>query len=92
MQITHRDLERTVRDVLPSEADADHILARLWRRVEDVECAVLIFNHVHVKLRPLWRADAARHLAFSGSLGVHRDNRLFANLDSWANTGTFRYL
>lgn len=88
--ITHRDLEGTVRDVLPSKTDADDILARLRRRVEDVERAVLVFNNVHVELRPLGCAHTARHLAFPSSLGVHCDDCLFANLDSRANTGTLR--
>lgn len=87
---THRDLEGTVRDVLPSEANADDILARLRCRVEDVECAVLVFNNVHVELRPLGRAHATCHLPFPSSLGVHCDDCLFANLDGRANTSTLR--
>lgn len=79
-------MEGTVGDVLPSETDADDILARLWCRIEDVECAVLIFYNIHVKLRPFGRAHAACHFAFTGSLGVHSDDCLFANLDGWANT------
>lgn len=83
-------MERTVGDVLPSEADADHILARLRRRVEDVEGAVLVFDHVHVQLGALGRAHAARHLAFPGGLGVHLDDRLLADLDGGADTCAFR--
>lgn len=90
MHITHRDLEGTVRDVLPSKTDADDILARLRRCVEDVECAVFIFNNVHVKLCPLGCAHTACHLAFPSSLGIHCDDCLLANLDSWANTGALR--
>lgn len=86
MPITHRDLEGTVRDVLPSKADADDILARLRRRVEDVESAVLVFDNVHVELRPLGCAHTACHLSFPSSLGVHCDDCLFANLDGWADT------
>lgn len=88
MHITHRDLEGTVGDVLPSETDADDILARLRCRVEDVKCAVLIFYNINVKLCPLGRAHAACHFAFTSSLGVDSDDCLFANLDGWANTST----
>lgn len=88
MYITHRDLEGTVGDVLPSEADADDVLAGLRRRVEDVERAVLILYDIHVKLRPLRRAHAACHLAFPSSLGVHCDDGLLTNLDGRTNTGT----
>lgn len=80
MHITHRDLEGAVGDVLPSKTDADDILARLRRRVEDVECAVLVFNDVHVELRPLWGAHAAGHLAFPSSLGIHCDNCILGGL------------
>lgn len=90
MHITHRDLEGTVGDVLPSKADADDILARLRRRVEDVERAVFIFHNVHVELGPLGRAHAARHLPFSGGFGVHRDDGLLSDLYGWANTGTLK--
>lgn len=86
--ITHRDLEGTIRDVLPSKTDADDILARLWRCVENVKRAVLVFNNVHVKLGPLRSAHAARHLAFPGGLCVHRDDCLLPNLDCWANTSS----
>lgn len=86
MHITHRDLEGTVRDVLPSKTDADDILARLRGRVEDVKRAVLIFNDIHVELRPLGCAHAACHLALSSRLGIHCNDCLFANLDRWANT------
>lgn len=88
--MTHRDLEGTVGDVLPSKADADDILARLRRRVEDVKRAVFIFHDVHIQLRPLGRDHAARHLAFPGGLGVNCDDRLLADLDSRANAGAFR--
>lgn len=90
LHITHRDLEGTVRDVLPSKTDADDILARLRRCVEDVKRAVLIFNNVHVELGPLGGAHAACHLAFPSSLCVHCDDCLFTNLDCWANTGALR--
>lgn len=86
MHMTHRDLEGTVGDVLPSKTNADDILARLRRSVKDVECAVFVFNNVHVKLRPLGRAHTARHLAFPSSLGVDCDDCLLTNLDGWANT------
>lgn len=90
LHITHRDLEGTVRDVLPSKTDADDILARLRRCVEDVKRAVLIFNNVHVELGPLGGAHAACHLAFPSSLCVHCDDCLFTNLDCWANTSALR--
>lgn len=83
-------MEGTVRDVFPSKTDADDILARLRRRVEDVKRAVLIFNNVHVELRALRCAHTACHLAFPSSLGVHCDDCLFANLDRWANAGAFK--
>lgn len=90
LYITHRDLEGTVRDVLASKTDTDDILARLWRCIEDVKCAVLIFDNIHIKLGPLRGAHTARHLAFPSCLCVHCDDCLFTDLDSWANTGTLR--
>ena len=88
--LTHRDLEGTVRDVLSSETDTDDILSRLRGRVEDVKCAILILNNIHIELCPLWRAHTARHLAFPSSFSIHCDDCLFADLDCWANTGTLR--
>lgn len=90
MCITHRDLEGAVRDMLPSKADADDILARLWCCVEDVKCAIFIFNNVNVELCPLRCAHTACDLAFPSSLGINCDDCLFANLDCWTNTRTLR--
>lgn len=90
MHITHRDLEGAVRDVLASKTDADDILARLRCCVEDVECAVLVFDNVHIELRPLGRTHTACHLAFPSSLGVHCDDGLFADLDSWTNASALK--
>lgn len=89
LHITHRDLEGAVGNVLSSETHADDVLAGLRRRVEDVKCPILVFHHVHVQLRPLGRAHAARHLSFSSSLGVDRNDRLLADLDSWADASAF---
>lgn len=86
LHTTHRDLEGTVGDVLPSETDTDDILARLWRRVEDVKCAVLVFNNINIELGTLRRDHTARHLAFPRCLGINCDDGLLANLDSWSNT------
>lgn len=85
---THRHLEGTVGDMFASKPDTDHILARLWRRVEDVKGTVLVFHHVHIEFSPLGRAHAAGHLAFPSSLCINRDNCLFTNLDGWADAST----
>lgn len=90
MNVTHRDLEGTVRDVLPSKTHADDILARLRCCVEDVKRAVLVFHNVHIEFGPLGGAHAACHLAFPSSLCVHCDDCLFTNLDCRTNTGTLR--
>lgn len=90
LRITHRDLEGTVGDVLPSETDTDDILARLRRCVEDVKCAVLVFNNVHVELCPLGCDHTACHLAFPRRLGIDCDDCLLTNLDRWANTSALR--
>lgn len=83
-------MEGAVGNVLPSEADADHVLAGLRRRVEDVERAVLVLHHVHVQLHPLGGAHAARDLALPGRLGVDRDDRLLADLDGRTDAGSFK--
>lgn len=90
LHTTHRDLEGAVGNVLSSKTHADYVLARLWRCVEDVKSAILIFHYVHVQLRPLRRAHAARHLSFSCSLGVDCDDRLLADLDGWADASAFK--
>ncbi len=79
--ITHHDLKRAFRNVLPSKANCDDIFSRIGCSIIYVEGAIWIFCNIHIQLHAIRGQNRTCHLPFSSSFGIHSDKCLVCKLN-----------
>lgn len=81
-------MEGAVGDLFSTKADGDDILPRFRCGVVDIESAIMVLDHVYIKLASVGCGYLAGHFSLSCSFSIYGDDRFFSDLDGGSKAGS----